>query len=257
MLLDADGARRRRADRLDGQRPLAGRALRPGAAAVLLLQAALRAGHEPADRPDPRGDRDEPRDEPRHRAQPVRRDARARAQARARPADPAQPRARDAAPRRPRACSPRARSTSPGRSRRAPPGCARRSSGSAAKRREAIDERVNIIVLSDRLVGPRRVPIPSLLAVAAVHHHLVREGTRLRAGIILESGEPREVHHFATLIGYGASRDQPVPDARDARRPRAQPAGDHARRRRAATRSLVGAVEAAAERRQSARQRRC
>ncbi|MEA2208383.1 MAG: glutamate synthase large chain, partial [Solirubrobacteraceae bacterium] len=69
---------------------------------------------------------------------------------------------------------------------------------------EAIAERVNIIVLSDRLVGPRRVPVPSLLAVAAVHHHLVREGTRLRAGIILESGEPREVHHFATLIGYGA-----------------------------------------------------
>jgi glutamate synthase (NADPH/NADH) large chain/glutamate synthase (ferredoxin) len=69
---------------------------------------------------------------------------------------------------------------------------------------EAIEERVNIIVLSDRLVGPRRVPIPSLLTVAAVHHHLVREGTRLRAGIILESGEPREVHHFATLIGYGA-----------------------------------------------------
>jgi glutamate synthase domain-containing protein 2/glutamate synthase domain-containing protein 1/glutamate synthase domain-containing protein 3 len=69
---------------------------------------------------------------------------------------------------------------------------------------EAIAERVNIIVLSDRLVGPRRVPVPSLLAVGAVHHHLVREGTRLRAGIILESGEPREVHHFATLIGYGA-----------------------------------------------------
>jgi glutamate synthase domain-containing protein 2/glutamate synthase domain-containing protein 1/glutamate synthase domain-containing protein 3 len=69
---------------------------------------------------------------------------------------------------------------------------------------EAVEERVNIIVLSDRLIGPSRVPVPSLLAVAAVHHHLVREGTRLRAGIILESGEPREVHHFATLIGYGA-----------------------------------------------------
>jgi glutamate synthase (NADPH/NADH) large chain/glutamate synthase (ferredoxin) len=69
---------------------------------------------------------------------------------------------------------------------------------------EAIAESVNIIVLSDRNVSPRRVPIPSLLAVAAVHHHLVREGTRLRAGIVLESGEPREVHHFATLIGYGA-----------------------------------------------------
>src|ERR1700722_10260650 len=69
---------------------------------------------------------------------------------------------------------------------------------------EAIAERVNIIVLSDRLVGPRRVPVPSLLAVAPVHPPLVREGTRLRPGIILESGEPREVHHFATLIGFGA-----------------------------------------------------
>ncbi len=56
---------------------------------------------------------------------------------------------------------------------------------------------------------PRASPIPSLLAVAAVHHHLVLEGTRLRAGIILESGEPREVHHFATLIGYGASAINP------------------------------------------------
>ena len=52
-------------------------------------------------------------------------------------------------------------------------------------------------------------PLPALLAVASVHHHLVREGTRLRAGIILESGEPREVHHFATLLGYGASAINP------------------------------------------------
>jgi glutamate synthase domain-containing protein 2/glutamate synthase domain-containing protein 1/glutamate synthase domain-containing protein 3 len=78
-----------------------------------------------------------------------------------------------------------------------------------AKAREVIAEGVNIIILSDRLIGPRRAPIPSLLAVAAVHHHLVREGTRLRAGIIVESGEPREVHHFATLIGYGASAINP------------------------------------------------
>ncbi|MHB1808380.1 MAG: glutamate synthase large subunit [Solirubrobacteraceae bacterium] len=74
---------------------------------------------------------------------------------------------------------------------------------------EAIAEGVNLIVLSDRLLGPHRAPIPSLLAVAAVHHHLVRAGTRLRAGIILESGEPREIHHFATLIGYGASAINP------------------------------------------------
>jgi glutamate synthase domain-containing protein 2/glutamate synthase domain-containing protein 1/glutamate synthase domain-containing protein 3 len=75
--------------------------------------------------------------------------------------------------------------------------------------REAIAEGVNIIILSDRQLGPRRAPIPSLLAVAAVHHHLVLDGTRLRAGIIVESGEPREVHHFATLIGYGASAINP------------------------------------------------
>jgi glutamate synthase (NADPH/NADH) large chain/glutamate synthase (ferredoxin) len=74
---------------------------------------------------------------------------------------------------------------------------------------EAIAEGANILILNDRLLGPRRVPIPSLLAVAAVHHHLVLEGTRLRAGIIVESGEPREVHHFATLIGYGASAVNP------------------------------------------------
>ena len=74
---------------------------------------------------------------------------------------------------------------------------------------EAIAYGANIIVLSDRGVGPTRAAIPSLLAVAAVHHHLVREGTRLQAGLVLESGEPREVHHFATLIGYGASAINP------------------------------------------------
>jgi len=74
---------------------------------------------------------------------------------------------------------------------------------------DAIAAGVNIVVLSDRRIGPGRVPIPSLLAVASVHHHLVREGTRLRVGIVLESGEPREVHHFATLISYGASAINP------------------------------------------------
>ncbi len=78
-----------------------------------------------------------------------------------------------------------------------------------AQAHEAIARRVNIIILSDRSLGPGRAPIPSLLAVSAVHHHLVREGTRLRAGIVLESGEPREVHHFATLIGYGVSAINP------------------------------------------------
>src|SRR3712207_5080309 len=73
----------------------------------------------------------------------------------------------------------------------------------------AIAYGANILILSDRAVKAKRVGIPSLLAVAAVHHHLVRAGTRLRAGLVLESGEPREVHHFATLIGYGASAINP------------------------------------------------
>jgi glutamate synthase (NADPH/NADH) large chain/glutamate synthase (ferredoxin) len=74
---------------------------------------------------------------------------------------------------------------------------------------EAIAYGANILVLSDRGISRERAAIPSLLAVAAVHHHLVREGTRLQAGLVLESGEPREVHHFATLIGYGASAINP------------------------------------------------
>ncbi len=74
---------------------------------------------------------------------------------------------------------------------------------------DGIGAGANILILSDRETGPGRVPIPSLLAVAAVHHHLVRTGTRLRAGLVIESGEPREVHHFATLIGFGASAVNP------------------------------------------------
>ena len=74
---------------------------------------------------------------------------------------------------------------------------------------DCISAGVNVIIVSDRNLGADRAAIPSLLAVAAVHHHLVREGTRLRAGLVLESGEPREVHHMATLIGYGASAINP------------------------------------------------
>jgi len=73
----------------------------------------------------------------------------------------------------------------------------------------AIAGAANILILSDRNLGAERVAIPSLLATAAVHHHLVRQGTRLQAGLVVESGEPREVHHFATLIGYGASAVNP------------------------------------------------
>ncbi|KQT85805.1 glutamate synthase large subunit [Aurantimonas sp. Leaf443] len=67
----------------------------------------------------------------------------------------------------------------------------------------------NIIVLSDRQIGPDRIPIPALLACAAVHHHLIRKGLRTAAGLVIESGEPREVHHFACLAGFGAEAINP------------------------------------------------
>jgi len=72
-----------------------------------------------------------------------------------------------------------------------------------------VDNGANILILSDRNLGAERVAMPSLLAVAAVHHHLVRRGTRLRMGLVIESGEPRDIHHMATLIGYGAAAINP------------------------------------------------
>ena len=65
------------------------------------------------------------------------------------------------------------------------------------------------IILSDRAIDKNHAPIPALLAVAGVHHHLIREGTRTQVSLVLESGEPREVHHFALLIGYGAGAINP------------------------------------------------
>jgi glutamate synthase (ferredoxin) len=73
----------------------------------------------------------------------------------------------------------------------------------------AVEGGANIIILSDRGVDQELAPIPALLAVAGVHHHLIREGTRTRVGLVLESGEPREVHHFSLLIGYGAGAINP------------------------------------------------
>lgn len=67
----------------------------------------------------------------------------------------------------------------------------------------------NIIVLSDRQIGPDRMAIPALLATAAVHHHLIRKGLRTSVGLVVETGEPREVHHFCLLAGYGAEAINP------------------------------------------------
>lgn len=74
---------------------------------------------------------------------------------------------------------------------------------------EAVDKGNNIIILSDRKTDAGNVPVPSLLACAAVHHYLIRAGKRTRAGIIAETGEAREVMHFALLVGYGADAVNP------------------------------------------------
>jgi glutamate synthase domain-containing protein 2/glutamate synthase domain-containing protein 3 len=90
-----------------------------------------------------------------------------------------------------------------------PAGLAKAVDRLCAEAAAAVGLGVTVLILSDRAVSHERVPVPSLLAVSAVHHHLVRRGTRLRTGIVVESGEPREVHHIACLLGYGASAVNP------------------------------------------------
>src|SRR5580692_9764825 len=67
----------------------------------------------------------------------------------------------------------------------------------------------NILILSDRAVSPDRIAVPALLATAAVHHHLIRQGLRMQTGLVVETGEAREVHHFCVLAGYGAEAINP------------------------------------------------
>ncbi|EAQ28707.1 glutamate synthase, large subunit [Erythrobacter sp. NAP1] len=74
---------------------------------------------------------------------------------------------------------------------------------------EAVLQDHNILVLSDRAQDEGRVPMPALLATAAVHHHLVRQGLRMQTGLVVETGEAREVHHFCVLAGYGAEAINP------------------------------------------------
>ena len=76
-------------------------------------------------------------------------------------------------------------------------------------RRMIEEEEVNVIILSDRGVTKDYAPIPSLLAVAGLHHYLIREGLRTRVSLVLETGDAREVHHMALLIGYGAGAVNP------------------------------------------------
>ncbi|HLG11854.1 MAG TPA: glutamate synthase central domain-containing protein, partial [Dehalococcoidia bacterium] len=78
-----------------------------------------------------------------------------------------------------------------------------------AEATRAVEDNIALLIISDRGVDRDHAAVPSLLATAAVHHHLVRQGTRTRVGIVVESAEPREVHHFAALIGYGAGAVNP------------------------------------------------
>ncbi len=78
-----------------------------------------------------------------------------------------------------------------------------------AKAETAVRDGIKVLILSDRAATATQTPIPALLATGAVHHHLIRNGLRTRASIVVESGEPREVHHFCVLIGYGADAVNP------------------------------------------------
>ena len=111
--------------------------------------------------------------------------------------------------------------------RHAPPRGQRRRSPAGAR----------IIVLSDRDATEELAPIPSLLITAAVHHHLIREKTRTQVGLVIETGEAREVHHMALLLGYGAGGDQPVPRVRGDRGP------DHRRATSTGSRRAQGGEE--------------
>jgi glutamate synthase (NADPH) large chain len=84
------------------------------------------------------------------------------------------------------------------------PGLERAMTDLCQRASDAVRAGYTILILSDRGVSPTHAPIPSLLATAGVHHHLVREGTRTRCALVIESGDAREVHHCALLLGYGA-----------------------------------------------------
>ena len=204
----ADGARRRRGDRLNGNRHAARSAVRQGALAVQLLQAVVCAGDEPAPGCHPRraGHVDVDCSGPRKKS--------AQSRARELPDDQG-PVARDGQ-QRPGALKEIQRE---GFKTVTLPMTYRVSEGGAGLRRamddlckqanEAIKDGATILILSDRNTDKEFAPIPSLLATSGVHHDMVREGTRTKATLIVETGEAREVHHYCLLIGYGASAVNP------------------------------------------------
>ncbi len=183
-------------------------AVRQAPAALLVLQAALRAGDQPADRPDPRGGRDEPLRPPRVGGQLLDEDPEHAHQLKLdqpilrndeletiRHIDHGALKARTLDITFPRSAG--------------EAGLAQRLDELFEEASAAMADGITVLILSDRAISEERVPVPALLAVAGVHHHLVREGTRLQCGLILESGEPREVHHMAVLLGFGCGAINP------------------------------------------------
>ena len=90
-----------------------------------------------------------------------------------------------------------------------PEGLARAMEELCRQASQAVDAGFTYLILSDRGVDREHAPIPALLATAGVHHHLIREGKRVKVGLVIETGEPREVHHMALLLGYGAGAINP------------------------------------------------
>ena len=205
----------RRGDRLDGHRHADRRAVRPAAAAVRLLPAAVRPGHQPAARRHPRGAG--------HVARSARSGRRATCST---PAPAVVPAGRAAVPdhrqRRAGQAHPHQRRRRPARAsrRRDLTGCTASPAAAPALREaldtlrrevsEAIAEGARILVLSDRdSTDELRADPVAAARPSAVHHHLIREKTRTQVGLVVEAGDAREVHHMALLIGYGAGAINP------------------------------------------------
>ena len=196
--------------RLDGRRRADGRAVRAAAFAVRLLPPVLCAGHQPADRPAARDDRDVA--EHRLRAQPQR----VRGNPGSRPA--AGHGQSGAQPRTFRAPAQGGRCGLPERGDRPvlpASGCRLHgparwpSSASAPQAETAVRAGKVIIVLSDRAASPQRLPVPAAMATGAVHHHLTRLELRSDANLVIETATVRDPHHFAVLLGLGATAIYP------------------------------------------------
>ena len=213
LILEPMAKSGRRADRVDGHRHRHRRAVRAAAAALRLLHPAVRPGDQPAAGRHPRGAGHLAALHPRARGQPARAHRRVvppdrPAHAGHRQRRPGQAALRQRGRQHPRV--PRLRRRRPvrgGRGRGGPAGRPSRTCGPGSA--AAIADGADVIVLSDRNSTAELAPIPSLLLVSAVHHHLVREKTRTRVGLVVESGDAREVHHMALLKGFGAAAINP------------------------------------------------